>query len=316
MHSRTLGGLRIEHVFARRNRRARRAAQCTRLAKGCNDKIEGLIEVAMGRSSTPDLPVVDLDGNNQIRIDSRVFSLDHYTIDKQIGAGANGVVFKVFNKILKRDEALKIWIRRRAHDRRPKIMQGMFEAQKQASEISDKVIKIYQAGVSSEHFYTTMEFYESTNLRQALKEMSEQGAWLTRFQVGVAYVFLIEKTTSPRLVHGDPHAGNVLVGHERPPPNSFERIKLKLCDYGTSHFNGKAASEERHWAVVAQTLEEIFAPFETWQANRELCLKSWELGEGSKYNFAVLKEFMGPLWGDIYKLQKSRAKEGSSPKSL
>jgi serine/threonine protein kinase len=177
----------------------------------------------------------------------------------------------------------------------------MFEAQKQAAESSDKVIKIYHAGILSRHFYTTMEFYESIDLRSALKEISQQGAWLARWHLGLAYIFLIEETTKPRLLHGDPHAGNVLVGDKPPSQTAWERVSLKLCDYGTSRFNGKAVSEKRHWAVVAQTLEEIFGPFEMWQAQRDIFLKSWSLGEESKYNLMMLKHGLGALWGDVLK---------------
>ena len=59
--------------------------------------------------------------------------LNNYTFIKELGEGANGIVYLVENNLLKRKEALKIWRKKNLNDKRDKVMQGLQEAAKQAN---------------------------------------------------------------------------------------------------------------------------------------------------------------------------------------
>ena len=56
----------------------------------------------------------------------------NYQIKKEIGSGANGIVYLAENLTLGRNEALKVWIKRRKEDTRNKLVQGLYEIQKLA----------------------------------------------------------------------------------------------------------------------------------------------------------------------------------------
>ncbi|MBN8712274.1 MAG: hypothetical protein J0I10_23110 [Verrucomicrobia bacterium] len=95
-----------------------------------------------------------------------------------------------------------------------------------------------------------MEYIPSVTLKEYVKMCVG-----VRNILGLAYAYieLINKTTAPETLHGDPHACNVLVCKEQ--VSKYETLLvLKLCDYGTSKFNKNADSGVRHWKTVWMTL--------------------------------------------------------------
>jgi serine/threonine protein kinase len=217
-----------------------------------------------GKSGGPPPTLVELN-EGRIFINGIHFSLDSHEVERPLGDGANGIVFKARNLFLKRDEAIKIWLVRREGDVRNKLEQGVLEAQRQAAEKSDKVVKIFHAGVKNNYFYVTMQFYDAQNLRNWLKQ---DVSLLQRWKIARGYYDLIKNTTSPELYHGDPHDKNVLITQP-----TVEGIRL--CDYGTSLYMGRIASYERHWAVVDETFERILRKFHSYAARKQYHQNRW-----------------------------------------
>lgn len=172
----------------------------------------------------------------------------NYKIIKEIGNGANGVVYHAENTILQRDEAIKIWRSRNPRDSRNKIAQGLREAQKLAKVSPEFAVAIYSAQEFGGALIATMEYVEGNTLDWHCKNSGPN------LRIGLSDIYLtsIVRTTTAATRHGDAHASNVLVFEER---SKFETIiKIKLCDFGTSAYAGKEASEERHWKIVRETI--------------------------------------------------------------
>jgi eukaryotic-like serine/threonine-protein kinase len=96
--------------------------------------------------------------------------LTSHELTKITGFGANGVVFKANNKLLKRIEAVKLSIPRDG-DRRDKVKQGLLETQRQAAASHPQVIKIFHADVINGTFYTTMEYFVGGSLSVGLPKL-------------------------------------------------------------------------------------------------------------------------------------------------
>lgn len=172
----------------------------------------------------------------------------NYEIKEEIGKGANGIVYLVKNLVLERDEALKVWIRRKEVDTRDKLKQGLYEVQKLAKVNGNCAIQIYSAQEFNGHMIATMEYFNSQTLKKfIIGKNNKQICYILRL-----YLHAIEQTSNIDTFHGDAHEKNILI---RESIIDYENtIELKLCDFGTSIFSGKDKSFERHWSVVRETI--------------------------------------------------------------
>lgn len=181
------------------------------------------------------------DGNG-VYIDNTLFLFQGTKFKKILGAGANGIVFHVNNEFLNREEALKIWIKTKSNDKRNKIYQGILESQKIVSSKSSYVVDIYSAGINNDHYFITMEYINGVPLKHFYKSENS----IERWSLALDYIDAIEAITTNDLFHGDPHGGNVIV--------SKIHGQIKIIDFGTSSFNGKNKSIDRHWNVFNETM--------------------------------------------------------------
>lgn len=186
------------------------------------------------------------------------FPLEAYAFEKQIGKGANAAVFKTGSLLLKRIEAVKIYLPKPG-DKRDKLKQGAFESQKQAAAAfqNDRfhVINIFHAGILNGYFYTTMEFFDGPNLKTWVKTASLVDKW----RMAHLYNDAMNFTSMPTLFHGDPHMGNILVGKD----------DIAICDYGTSHFTSRAYGWKRHWGIVDKVMTALLSDFESFTHYRK-----------------------------------------------
>lgn len=197
--------------------------------------------------------VIGRDYIMEIKVEnSKLFIGDHefnnYEIEREIGKGANGIVFLVKNLILGRDEALKIWIKRKTLDDRDKLKQGLYEVQKLARVNGNNAVQIYSAQEINGHMVATMEYFNS----QTMKDFIIGKNPLQICAILRNYLDAIEKTSNFDTCHGDAHENNVLIQEKK---IRYENtIELKLCDFGTSVFSGKGRSFDRHWRVIRETV--------------------------------------------------------------
>jgi serine/threonine protein kinase len=179
-------------------------------------------------------------------------AIDGFEIVKELGRGANGVVFLAKNLTLERLEAVKVWVALRDGDPRDKARQGLMEAIKLAAAHPDHAVQIYSAQVRAGFVVAQMEYIDGVTLKAFCKKAADHDV------VGAGYRYLeaIEQTTTPSTCHGDPHWNNALVFEDlRHTPLPVR--KVKLCDFGTSVYGNREKSWDRHWAVVRETVVNI-----------------------------------------------------------
>lgn len=173
-------------------------------------------------------------------------------IIERIGTGANGVVFRVSNESLQREEALKIWITLRSGDDRDKAVQAIQEARKQAAAVGHQVVSVYGVERVRGLVLARMQYVPGKNLKEHLKAHPE-----SRAEMLIHYMHLMQQTTKPGIYHGDPHPGNVLVFLNE--SDKYDKHwQLVLCDFGTSCFSEDAtAGKKRHWKKIRETTEAL-----------------------------------------------------------
>lgn len=173
---------------------------------------------------------------------------ENYEIFKVLGTGANGVVYHALNTLLQREEAVKVWRAGNPKDRRDKLAQGLREAQKLARVCPEYAVALYSAQIINGVFLATMEYIDGKTLAWH-RENSDQ---FLRCQLAQVYLNAIVQTTTAATRHGDAHDKNVLIYEVA---TKYEKsLRIKLCDFGTSFYSGKEASEHRHWRIVRETI--------------------------------------------------------------
>lgn len=176
------------------------------------------------------------------------FEFNNYEVKKEIGRGANGIVYLVRNLTLDRDEALKVWIKTKESDERDKLKQGLSEVQKLARVNGNNAVQIYSAQEFNGHMIATMEYFNSQTLKDFIVGKNiRQTCIILRH-----YLYAIEQTSKFDTFHGDAHENNILI--QEVTIDYEKTIVLKLCDFGTSIFSRKIPSFNRHWRVVRETI--------------------------------------------------------------
>lgn len=193
----------------------------------------------------------------------------NYEIKKKIGSGGNGNVYLVRNLVLEREEALKVWIKRKKTDTRDKLKQGLYEVQKLARVNGNSAVQIYTAQEFNGHLIATMEYFNGQTLKDIIiGKSAKQICMILRY-----YLDAIEQTSKWDTFHGDAHENNVLI---RESIIEYENmIELKLCDFGTFFFKGKDLSLERHWSTVRKTIIRCTRGMESFDYSLKL-LKEFE----------------------------------------
>ena len=119
------------------------------------------------------------------------------------------------------------------------------------------VIQIHSAGESAGRFYVTMEFVDGINLRNWLEGFKPQ--WWVRWNLAFGILEAVRRCHDDDIYHGDLHAGNILITGTA---FSIEYAPdFKLIDFGTSIFSEVGFSQERHWKLFTDTMNELLKPF-------------------------------------------------------
>jgi len=180
---------------------------------------------------------------------------------RQIGSGANGVVFEAHDPGLNRSIAVKLWTMR-IHD---PSSRAMAEARKLAALSHPLLVGVYVFDTIDGTPFALMELVPGITLREwlatALHSMRERcAAW---FLVSKALRFIY----GAGHLHGDPHPGNVLMQRDHshhcavylPHHLALTGVGLKLADTGTSHvWASRTKFREREKRLLLQTANQLF----------------------------------------------------------
>lgn len=170
------------------------------------------------------------------------FSNSGYKLNSEIGHGANGIVLKGEDFILKRTVAIKFWLPYKGKAT-PDPDKFYNEIRKIAQLDSDKIVKIYSANVIEErYFYAVYEFVQGESLKK----------WLEKEQDFILRCFVLEQIYNEMkevhekgIYHGDLHEENILI---------TSGYDVKIIDFGTSFFaRTKDDSHQRETELLLNT---------------------------------------------------------------
>jgi serine/threonine protein kinase len=193
--------------------------------------------------------------------------LRHYRIEKELGRGASGIVYKATHSVLNRVDAIKVWLTMRSWDNRDKFEQGKLEAQMAAQASPEHAVRIYHADDINQIFYVTMEHIDGETLERTIAQKLDrpEDEWKRRIDLGQAYISAI-RNTSRTVLHGDAHSRNVLIISK--PPGPHGSLAAKLVDFGTSRLKENVTErfEARHWRIVHEQMDIILGDIPNYRA--------------------------------------------------
>jgi len=193
--------------------------------------------------------------------DGAILHFDQLHFLRQIGSGANGIVFEAKDTALDRSVAVKIW-NLRIDD---PSSRALFEVRKLVGLSHPLLVTAHQFGILEGHPYAVMELVSGCTLGDwlALKPRSARERCAVWRLLSTALRFIYGGGS----LHGDPHTGNVLVyddqhGYCRPHLPSYLaglRIGVKLADTGTSRvWRSSSRFRERELRLLLETAQRIF----------------------------------------------------------
>ncbi len=104
-------------------------------------------------------------------------TLGRYRLDKLLGEGGMGAVFKAQDITLQRDVAVKILHPHIA--RRPDFRERFLQEARTAARLSHPgIVKVFDFGQEASHLYIVMEFIAGANLRQLMQDLRAEGRWM------------------------------------------------------------------------------------------------------------------------------------------
>jgi len=174
-----------------------------------------------------------------------------YFVEEIRPRGANGLVFKCTDTILRRLVAVKIWIPRQG-DPRDRSRQALAEARKIAQLNHKNIAQIYQCShLPNGWIYSVMEYINGVNLDLFLEVKHPD--FFQRFRLWKQIEEALEYSHKLGVFHGDLHSGNILIIDET----------IKVIDFGTSIFASKKTdSEMRETRLIISLTEKMFSRYD------------------------------------------------------
>lgn len=180
------------------------------------------------------LEVIDVNLEpGHLTINGHVISIPHMSfVEEMRPRGANGLVFKCTDTVLRRLVAAKIWIPRQ-DDPRDRSRQALAEASKIAQLNHKNIAQIYQCSqLPNGWIYSVMEYINGVNLDVFIK--AEHPDFFQRVRLWKQIEEALEYSHKLGVFHGDLHSGNILIIDET----------IKVIDFGTSIFASKKTDSE------------------------------------------------------------------------
>ena len=197
------------------------------------------------------------DSADCLDITTDVLSIDipGFTITREVGRGANAVVYEAVDVLLNRSVAVKVWNARG-------MSRAKFETGKIAKFEHPLVVRTYQFQWSDKHPFAVMELIPGISCKEWLKDgpsLELRLAVWWRYSAALKFIYASEDT------HGDPHLGNVLIfpdpgrAYDIYAPSGGTSIGLKVADMGTSRFVKSAKKmKAREAKIIWETARRIF----------------------------------------------------------
>lgn len=224
---------------------------------------------------------------NSVVLDGVALKIPGYTLDKEIGRGANAVIFKAKDDFLGRDVAIKIWNtkgRRRAQ----------LETKKIANLRHPLIVITHYFGFVENYPYSIMELLLGNNGKEWM--LSKPGI-NERLKLWDLYFESLSYIHEQDLIHGDPHLGNILIIKGPSYCENSSDFTIKLADTGASEFwKDKKAIKNREAQLVFETASRLLK-------DQDL-VKLWHQPKGLSHRRVIdilssLFEFIGFMSGHL-----------------
>ena len=169
--------------------------------------------------------------------------------------------------ILDRTVALKVWL----SPARERLAQGQEEAKKLARLEHPAIVRVHSAMIVQGRWCLAMELLSGETLRVWLQSTHDIDS---RADVLEQILTAVEHAHAQEVVHGDLHAGNVMILESR----ELSGFRIKVIDFGTSVFAGreraKRASEREVRGIEELAMQLIREDCELFPLERTLS-PSW-----------------------------------------
>lgn len=204
---------------------------------------------------------------------------------KEIGKGANAKVFLVYNNLLNRKEAVKIWIPRKGQK---KVDKERFceEVKKNANVHFPHIATFYDANTQNGLYYARLELIPGQTLKMFLRE---EQSFVNRYTILQSILETMKLVYDAGYYHGDLHTGNIIVNEYTP----------YIIDFGTSIFSGISASQERDCRKLVELCYEVLPELH----RLEFLDNAKIIEQGSK----IVAEFLMHCLLIIWKLETEKA---------
>lgn len=173
----------------------------------------------------------------------------------QIGKGANAVVFSARDTNLDRPIAVKIWNSRG-------IARSREETAKIAGLNHPLFVTTHRFGRVGKQPFAIMEFVKGTSVKEWLltnPPLDDRTTVWNLFSRAMDYLYKI------KMVHGDPHTGNILVFSDEHNifsnqlPRNANNLSVKVADVGTSAFWSSSTDfAKRESRLLLETASRLF----------------------------------------------------------
>ncbi|MCM2361996.1 protein kinase [Pseudomonas sp. SR18] len=176
-----------------------------------------------------------------------------FTIIREVGRGANAVIYEAVDVLLNRRVAVKVWNARG-------MSRAKFETGKIAKFEHPLVVRTYQFQWNDRYPFAVMELIPGISCKEWLKDgpsLKLRLAVWWRYSAALKFIYTSEDT------HGDPHLGNVLIfpdpgrAYDIYAPSGGTSIGLKVADMGTSKFVKSKKMKAREAKIIWETARRI-----------------------------------------------------------
>ncbi|MEM7127950.1 MAG: protein kinase [Chloroflexota bacterium] len=162
-------------------------------------------------------------------------TLGRYKINKLLGKGGMGAVFKALDLELDRDVAVKLMHPEYAY--RPSFIEYFRREARAAARMDHPgIVKVYDFDTALDHLYLVMEFIPGVNLRYMLQQLTKEQRWFTQaeaVQLVRESSYALAYAHGLKVLHRDIKPANIMLKEQMVRPGMVEApIRPVITDLG------------------------------------------------------------------------------------
>lgn len=181
--------------------------------------------------------------DEKLLINGVIQEIPNISFIEEIGSGSNAKVFLAVNKLLERQEAIKVWVPRRGENN-VDTTRFSKEIQKNAKATFPNIAKFYDANIEGAFHYARLEYIAGQTLKKFLEQPQELWA---RYIILKTVLESMKSVYDAGLYHGDLHTKNIIINNNMP----------YIIDFGTSIFSGVVSSHKRDCTMLIDLCYEV-----------------------------------------------------------